>query len=45
MVDAKVHEEPPVVNTKGRIREMMEGMRASIGLFVDKVQVFVLEEG
>ena len=45
VVDTKVHEEPPVVHTKGRMREMMEGMRTSIGLFVDKVQVFVLEEG
>ena len=43
VVHTEVHEEPPVVHTKGRIREMMEGMRASIGLFVDKMQVYVLE--
>ena len=45
VVHTEVHEEPPVVYIKGRIREIMEGMRASIGWFVDKVQVFVLEEG
>ena len=44
-VDTKVHDEQPMVSTKRKVREVIEGMRTSIGLFMDKMQGFVLEEG
>ena len=43
VVDTEVHDEPPVVNTNRKMIDMVEGIRASIGLFMDKVQGFVLE--
>ena len=43
VVDAKVHDEQPVVSTNRKMSDMVEGIRASIGLFFDKVQGFVLE--
>ena len=45
MVDTKEHDEQPVVSTKHKVWKVMEEMRTSIGLFMDKVQGFVLEEG
>lgn len=43
VVGAKVHDEQPVVSTKLKVREVMKGMKTSIGLFMDKMQGFVLE--
>lgn len=43
VMDTKVHDEPPVVNTNRKMSDMMEGIRASIGLFMDKMQGLVLE--
>ena len=43
MVDTKVHDEQPMVSTKHKVWKVMEEMRTSIGLFMDKVQGFVLE--
>ena len=43
MVDTKEHDEQPVVSTKHKVWKVMEEMRTSIGLFMDKVQGFVLE--
>ena len=45
MVDTKEHDEQPVVNTKHKVWKVMEEMKTSIGLFMDKMQGFVLEEG
>ena len=45
VVDTKEHDEQPVVSTKRKVWKVMEEMRTSIGLFMDKVQGFVLEEG
>ena len=45
MVDTKEHDEQPVVSTKRKVWKVMEEMRTSIGLFMDKMQGFVLEEG
>ena len=43
MVDTKVHDEQPMVSTKHKVWKVMEEMRTSIGLFMDKMQGFVLE--
>ena len=43
MVNTKVHDEQPMVSTKHKVWKVMEEMRTSIGLFMDKVQGFVLE--
>ena len=45
MVDTKEHDEQHVVNTKRKVWKVMEEMKTSIGLFMDKMQGFVLEEG
>ena len=43
VMDTKVHDEQPMVSTNRKMSDMMEGIRASIGVFFDKVQGFVLE--
>ena len=43
VMGTKVHDEQPMVSTNRKMSDMMEGIRASIGVFFDKVQGFVLE--